>query len=256
VSDYPGRPRSRAGWPSQPQQYTGDDYDAADYPPRRRRRRGRGIVISFLVLALVVAAFMIGDQMAKSYAQDKIARQIQTQAALAAKPSVNIEGFPFLTQLFAHDVRKVDISARNVREGKLVISAINATASGVHLNSSFSGATVDQVNGTAVITFASLEAAAGTKGITLAADPAGGPRSLQASAGPLAAKAKVKLASPTQVTVKMESLGGIGGSLIGQLPGYVINIPALPAGLKVNSVSVTRQGVVLTAAARNTTLSQ
>ena len=67
---------------------------------------------------------------------------------------------------------------------------------------------------------------------------------------------EVTLASPTQVTVKMESLGGILGSLIGQLPNYVIAIPTLPAGLKVHSVSVTSQGVVLTAAARNTTLSQ
>jgi hypothetical protein len=258
MSDYPGRPRSRAGWPAQPPQYSADDYDVPDYPPPRRRgrRRGRGIGISLLVLVILVAAFVIGDRMAKSYAQGKIAQQIQTQATLAAKPSVNIEGFPFLTQLFAHDLRKVDISARNVQEGKIDISAINATASGVHLNSSFSGATVDQVNGTALITFASLEAAAGTRGITLKADPANGPHSLQASAGPLTARARVTLASPTQVTVQMESLGGIGGALIGHLPGFDINIPTLPAGLKVNGVSVTSQGVVLTATARNTTLSQ
>ena len=43
---------------------------------------------------------------------------------------------------------------------------------------------------------------------------------------------------------------------ISHLPGFGINIPTLPAGLKVNGVSVTSQGVVLTAAARNTTLSQ
>jgi hypothetical protein len=256
MSDYPGRPRPRAGWPAQLPQYSGGDYDAPDYPPPRRRRGRRRIGVSFLVLLILAGAFVIGDQIAKSYAQGKIAQQIQTQATLATKPSVNIEGFPFLTQLAARDLRKVDISARDVREGKIDISAINATASGVHLNSSFSGATVDQVTGTALVTFASLEAAAGTKGITLAADPADGPNSLQASAGPLTAKAKVTLTSPNQVTVKMESLGGILGSLIGQLPNYVITIPALPAGLKVNGVSVTSQGVVLTAAARNTTLSQ
>lgn len=256
MSDYPGRPRSRAGWPAQPPQYSGDDYDVPDHPPPRRRRRGRGIGISLLVLVILVIAFVIGDRMAKSYAQGRIAQQVQAQATLATKPSVTIGGFPFLTQLFAHDLRKVDISAHDVQEGKIDISVINATASGVHLNASFSGATVDQVNGTALITFASLEAAAGTKGITLKADPANGPRSLQASTGPLTAKAKVTLASPTQVTVKMESVGGIGGTLIGHLPGFDINIPTLPAGLKVNGVTVTSKGVVLTAAARNTTLSQ
>src|SRR5262249_19652718 len=153
----------------------------------------RRLGVSFVVLLILVGAFVIGDRLAKSYAQDKIAQQIQTQATMARKPSVNIEGFPFLTQVAGHDLRKVDISARDVQEGKLDISAINATATGVRLNSSFSGATIDQVNGTALVTFASLEAAAGTKGITLAADPAGGPNSLQASAGPLTAKAKVTL---------------------------------------------------------------
>jgi hypothetical protein len=257
MSDYPGRPRSRGEWPVQPPQYSGDDYDTAEYPPPRRRRRGRRAGITLLVLLIgLAAAFVIGDRVAKSYAQDKIAQQIQTQATLAAKPSVSIEGFPFLAQLAAHNLRKVDISARNVQEGKVDVAVINATASGVHLNSSFSGGVVDQVNGTALITFAALEQAAGTKGITLAADPAAGPNTLQASAGPLTAKAKVTLTSPNQVTVKMEGLGGILGSLIGQLPNFVINIPTLPAGLKVNSVAVTSQGVVLTAAARNTTLSQ
>jgi hypothetical protein len=252
MSDYPGHPRPRGEWPAQPTQYSGDDY----FQPRRRRR-GRRIGTTLLVLlVLVVAAAVIGDRVAKSYAQDRIAQQVQTQAALAAKPSVNIEGFPFLTQLASHNLRKVDISARDVREGKISISSVNATASGIHLSSGFNGATIDQVNGTALITFASLEAAAGTRGITLAADPANGPNSMSVSAGPIGTKAKVTLTSPTEVTVKVESFSGALGSLIGQLPDYVINIPALPAGLKVNSISVTSQGVVLTAAGQHTTLSQ
>jgi hypothetical protein len=251
MSDYPGPPRPRGEWPVQPAQYSGDDY----YQPPRRRR-GRGIGVTLLVLLVLVVAAVIGDRVAKSYAQDRIAQQIQTQATLAAKPSVSIEGFPFLTQLASHNLRKVDISARNVQEGKISISSVNATASGIHLSSGFNGATIDQVNGTALITFASLEAAAGTKGVTLAADPANGPNSMRVSAGPVSTKARVTLTSPTEVTVKVESFSGILGSLIGQLPHFVINIPTLPAGLKVTSVSATSQGVVLTAAGQHTTLSQ
>jgi hypothetical protein len=252
MSDYPQQPRPRGGWPAQPPPYSGGDH----YPPPRRRR-GRGVGATLLILlVLLVAAAVVGDRIAKSYAQDKIAQQVQAQAALAAKPAVSIEGFPFLTQLAAHNLRKVDITARNVREGRISISSVNATASGIHLTSGFNGATIDQVNGTALITFASLEAATGTKGVTLAADPGGGPGSVSVSAGPLTTKAKVTLTSPTEVAVQVESFSGPLGSLIGQLPGYVIRIPALPAGLKVNSVSVTSQGVVLTAAGQHTTLSQ
>jgi hypothetical protein len=253
MSDYPGQPRPRDGWPAQPARYGGEGY----FPPPRRRRRGRGIgAVLLVLLVLLAAAAVIGDRVAKSYAQDRIAQQVQAQAGLAGKPSVSIEGFPFLTQLAAHDLRKVDITARNVREGKVSISSVNATASGIHLSSGFNGATIDQVNGTALITFASLEAAAGTKGVTLAADPGGGPGSVSVSAGPLTTKAKVTLTTPNEVTVKVESFSGALGSLIGQLPGYVITIPALPAGLKVSSVSVTSQGVLLTATGRHTTLSQ
>ena len=39
--------------------------------------------------------------------------QIQS-SGLSAKPSVNIEGWPFLTQVAAHDVKAIDISANNV----------------------------------------------------------------------------------------------------------------------------------------------
>ncbi len=64
-----------------------------------------------LVVLLVIAG--IGDQVAKSYAQNDIAKQIQS-AGLSAKPSVNIEGWPFLTQVLAHDVKTIDISANNI----------------------------------------------------------------------------------------------------------------------------------------------
>ena len=49
-----------------------------------------------LVVLLAIAG--IGDQVAKAYAQNDIAQQVQS-AGLSAKPSVNIKGWPFLTQV-------------------------------------------------------------------------------------------------------------------------------------------------------------
>ena len=51
--------------------------------------------------------------------------------------------------------------------GKFDISSVKAKATGVHLNSSFSGATIDQINGTALITFASLEQGLGIQGVAI-----------------------------------------------------------------------------------------
>lgn len=257
MSDDSSRQRPPAEWPSQPPPYT---YSEDEYNPRPPRRRpGRRAGTSLLVLLILAVAFVVGDRVARTYAQDKIAQQIQTQGSLAARPAVSIEGFPFLTQVAAHDLRQVNIGASNVPAGKITISSITATATGVHLNSGFNGATIDQIHGTALVTFASLVSAAGAKGVTLTSDPAAGPNDITISAGPqLSATGQVTQTGPSQVTIKVTHLGGLAGlatGAIGSLPGYVINIPALPAGLKVNGVLVTSRGIEVQAAAQDTTLS-
>lgn len=211
-----------------------------------------------VVVILAVAA--IGDQVARSYAQGRIAEKIQTSANLSAKPSVSINGWPFLTQIAAHDVGTIDISAHDVTadSGKLPFSFV-ATATGVHLNSSFSGATVDRINGQATLPFSSvadlLGLPAGT--LTFSADPAKGPDAVKADAGIGSVTGTVSLASPNQIDVRLSSATGLASQL-GGLSGNAIKIqiPTLPAGLVVRSVSVNSQGIVAAASATNTTLSQ
>lgn len=213
------------------------------------------------LLVLIVALFVAADRIAVSYAQNTIASKIQTQANLSAKPSVSIAGFPFLTQVAAHDVRKVDISASNVVKNKVTISSITATATGVHLNSSFNGATIDQITGNALITYSALESSLAIPGgATISPDPSAGSNGVTvALAGGLAsATGQVSLASPSQVVLKVDKLGGLAGLLGGGAgqPSYTLNIPPLPVGLTVTGISVTSQGVVLMAAAQHTSLSQ
>ncbi|HEY6495252.1 MAG TPA: DUF2993 domain-containing protein [Trebonia sp.] len=272
MSDY--QSRGQGGWPSQPppdggygqvdRGYGPGSYDQPAYaeqaaPPRRRRRRKRWPIVLLVVVILILAALGIGDQVAKSYAQNRIAQQIKT-SGLNATPSVKIEGWPFLTQVASHDLKAVDISANNVtaNSGKLPFS-FTAKATGVHLNSSFSGATVDQINGQALIAFSSvaglLNLPAGTATIT--ADPAHGPDAVKADLG-LAGSVtgNVKLANPNEIAVQLGSASGLA-SILGSLSGnqITIQIPKLPAGLVVKSVSVNSQGIVATASASNTTLS-
>lgn len=273
VSEYPNQPRSPGGWPAQPPQYTsrpdghppesfGQDagprpWAGSNRPPTpRRRRRRRGWIILFSTLAVLAVGFVVADQVAKAYAQNMIADKFQSSSGLSTKPSVTIEGFPFLTQLAAHDIRTIDLNAGNVQTGRLDISSIKATASGVHLNSGFNGATIDQITGTAFISFASLESAAGVQGATITADPSAGPNAVSVGVGPLTTTAQIAQTGPNRITVKMDSLGGIASSIIGALPNYTIQVPKLPAGLQVNGVSVTSQGIDVDASAQHTTLSQ
>jgi DUF2993 family protein len=277
VDVYPNQPRSQGGWPDQPPQYSGrpgdDEARSGSEPygygapgtsqgvrPLPRRRRRRGWIALLIVLVVLAVLFVIGDQMAKAYAQNTIASKIESSSGMSAKPSVSIEGFPFLTQVAAHDVGVIDISATNVPAGKFDISSVKAKATGVHLNSSFSGATVDQINGTALITFASLEQGLGLQGVaSITADPADGPNAVKLSAGAIGSvTGKVELTAPNEVTVQMGSLSGLASLLNGVLPlqTQTIQIPKLPMGLVVRSVSVTSQGIVATASAQHTTLTQ
>jgi LmeA-like phospholipid-binding len=284
VSEY--QPRSRDGWPAQPPADGAGQggFGQADYGPGpgsydqathgqqagrsavRRRRRKRWPIVLVVLVVLILAILGIGDQVAKAAAQNDIANQIQS-SGLSAKPSVSIEGWPFLTQILAHDVKVIDISGHNVTTtGDKLPFSFTAKATGVHLNSSFNGATIDHITGQVTISYQSLDSYLGNSigipgltSISISPDPAKGPNAVTANAAGIASvNATVVKTGANQITVKFGSLGGIasllGGS--GSIPDQVIGIPKLPLGLVVGSPEATSQGIVIPASASNTTLSQ
>ena len=266
MSEYQSQPRAQqpGDWPSQPPQYSqrpapGSPPGPRPVPPRGRRRH-RGLIALVTTLVVLIVLAVAADFAAKAYAQNRIASQVQTSAKLHGKPSVTIEGFPFLTQVAAHNLTAIDISASNVPAGKFTITSISARATGVHPNSSFSGATIDQINGSALVSFASVESALGLQGVaTISADPADGPNAVKVSAGIIGdVTGKVELTGPNTLTLQLGSLSGLASLLGGAVPlqTQTITIPKLPAGLTVRSVSVTSQGIVATASAQHTTLTQ
>lgn len=268
MSEYPNQSRmSRGGWPEQPPEYSrgprgsrrsrGSAAWDGDYPqrPARRRRRGFGCGAALLVTVILVAVILaIADQLARTYAQNKIADKI-VSAGMPVKPSVSIKGWPFLTQIAARDVGRIDVSAQNVRESTLNIASINATALGAHINSQYNGATIDTITGTALVTFPSLVAATGAKGVTISADPSAGPNAAKVSAGPLSGVATVKQSGPSSISIRADSLDGIPASALGSLGDYTLNVPHLPMGASVTGVSVQSQGISIHISAHHTTLS-
>lgn len=282
MSDY--QPRGQGGWPAQPPSNSGYDqgYGQRDYgygqasqggyaqspaaPPRRRRRR-RWPVILAVVVVVILAIAGIGDQVARAYAQNRIAQQIQTSGNLSARPSVSIAGWPFLTQVAAHDLQEIDISANNITTsgGKLPVD-FTAKATGVHPNSSFNGATIDHITGQATITYQALSTYIGNatgipglSGITFSPDPSAGPNVVKADAGGIGSvNATVTKTGSHQVTITFGSLSGLASLLGGanSIQPQVIDIPNLPAGLVMGNPEVTSQGVVIPASASNTTLTQ
>jgi hypothetical protein len=233
---------------------------AQDYqgpPARVRRRRRRWPWITLLVIVLVLVG---GDRAAKAYAEDRMASQVQSSLALSGKPNVTIQGFPFLTQAAARTFNTVDVNASNETAGpggQLQIASLTATLHGMHIHGTNS-ATVDQFTASALVTFTALADAGGIpQGITLA--PAG-PNQLKATVDILGfssdATAKVTQVGDNKINVKITDFGGVPADVLGSLTDFTFSIPKLPAGVKIQSISVTQQGLRVTATGQNTTLSQ
>jgi len=242
------------------QQPAGQEYQqppAGQSRPPKRRHRGRRWLIALIVLILVLVAIDFG---AKAFAENAIATKIDS-SGLGTKPSVDIEGFPFLTQVASRDLSQIDINASNFTVKQVVISSLHATATGVHINGSFNGGTVDKINGTVVVSFATVTNLIPIPGLTVSADPADGPDAIKFNSSLGGATGKIEQVNSNTIKVEVGNLTGLAGlaSLIGGsaiASSYTFDIPTLPAGLVVRSISVTSQGIVATASAQNTTLSQ
>ena len=247
----PGAPTSPAnqGFPAA-QGYQGP-------PARVRRRRRRWPWITLLVIVLVLVG---GDRAANAYTEDQMASQMQSSLALSGKPHVTIQGIPFLTQVAARTFNTVDVNASNETAGpggQLQIASLTATLHGMHIHG-LKSATVDQFTASALVTFTALANAGGIpQGITLAPD---GPNQIKATVDILGfssdATAKVTQVGDDKINVKITDFAGVPADVLGSLTDFTFSIPKLPPGVKIQSISVTQQGLRVTATGQNTTLSQ
>ena len=227
-------------------------------PPARARRRHRRW--PWITLIVIVLVLVLGDRAANAYAEDRMASQIQSSLALSGKPDVTIQGFPFLTQLAASNFKTVDVNATNETAGpggQLEIANLTATLHGMHIHGTNS-ATVDQFTASALVTFTALAHAGGIpQGIKLSAD---GPNQIKATVDILGfssdATAKVTQVGSDKINVKITDFAGVPADVLGSLTDFNITIPKLPAGVTIQKISITQQGLQITAAGKNTTLSQ
>jgi hypothetical protein len=251
-------------YPNQPYQgYQGHEAAPGDQaaPRYRRRRRRRWPWITVIVILLLLVA---ADRGANAYAENQMASQVQSNLGLSGKPDVNIHGFPFLNQVAARDFNLVTvtasnetISAKSAGSGLLEIASLNATLHGMHIHGTNS-ASIDQFSATALVTFTSLGNVGGIpQGITLSAD---GPNQVKASIDIFGitgdAVAQVTKVGSNQIHIHVSDFGGIPSDALGNLVDFTVTIPKLPAGVTIQNVSVTQQGLQITATGQNATFSQ
>lgn len=236
-------------------------YQATGQSRRSRPRRRRTIFLIFLIV--LVGLLVAADFGAKAIAENEVASQIQKQG-ISQKPSVSIAGFPFLTQVISRDINSMQISWHDLQEGAVTFKSINAVLNGVHINSSFNGATVSQLTGTAVITFGALSnavssqvgalGALGGAGLTLTD---AGPDEIKASLDLVITSAsatwRVSRLSGNRISIQLVDSNGLPSQLLDSVRNITIPLSGIPLHLQVQSVSITPNGVVGTLTGQNVT---
>jgi len=232
-----------------------------EYGIVRPRRSHRLRTLTIVVLAVLVV--LVGlDFGGRALAENIMASQIKNQG-FPAKPHVSIEGFPFLTQVISRDFSDIRISSSNITEGPLEIASVNATMSGVHVNTSFNSGTIDRLNGTIDVTFAALANAMTSQAGGLASALGGAGLTLT-QAGPNEVKATMDLVvtSGTAVwritrtghnviNIHLVTSSGDLSSVLGAIQDINVPLPSLPVGLSIQRISVTPNGVVGTVTGQN-----
>ncbi|MEU6115832.1 DUF2993 domain-containing protein [Streptomyces sp. NPDC047117] len=217
-----------------------------------------------LVFVVVVAAlFVAADRLAVNFAEDKAAEKIRGSLGLSESPQVSIKGFPFLTQVASGTLTEVDASLGGIEataEGhRLRVTELSAQFHDVKLSSDYTSIEgAASATGEARIGYADLTRAAGD-GVRIS------------YGGTSGGKSQVKISPDIPVLDSLDVVGTVstvGGDTIrlraDELPTLCTAVPGcedkvrartdhdwklgeLPAGLKLDRVTTTRDGIAISA---------
>lgn len=217
---------------------------------------------------VVLAALLVGVDRGAAYLVSRaVAARVRTVAG-AATAGVDIRGFPFLTQLLAGDLARVDVAVRGVRRGGLEVSSVAAQLSGVHVDLAravrgrLRGVRVDGAAATAFVSFADIGSSSKARALGLTVRPAGGGRvavsgSVHVLGQRISASGDATLAvsgtelviapAPAGLTVGHQQLPAGLGALVSHLLVVHLDLSGLPFGLRPRGVAVTSTGIVVSA---------
>jgi hypothetical protein len=256
---------------------------ADSYPQAKpRRRRGRGLLISLIVLLLLVGGgLFIVDRFGASFAERKIAervaQEVKDNGATSAFPEVQIGGVPFVTQVLDGKYKEITILLRefagSAGEGKTVkmplldIRARDVRAPLDTIRSGTGKITATTVTGTGTLDYASLAALVDREGVTI-----GQSNGKLTVKGPVtAAGQSFDVSGTADLTVKGNTVqvrfAELNAGELSSIPGVQdllntyakdisidLKIPELPLQLAVQKVVPRPEGLVVTAAAKEVPL--
>ncbi|WP_162002490.1 DUF2993 domain-containing protein [Streptomyces sp. CB01881] len=227
----------------------------------------RGWLKATIGLAVLCGLLAGADRIAVGVAEDEAADQMAKSGRMSQRPDVSIEGFPFLTQVLSMKLDDVKISADGLTVGdgthQVALHSFKARLAGVAVSDSMTSAVVDSGTGTGLISYADLAQllppasqlvpSAGKLGLGSGSRLSlsyGGPGKLKAALGPLPIGEGSVHSEGNTVTADGFKLSSMAGMLAGlanqQVEPVSFTLTALPAGLKLASVSPQEEGLQLT----------
>ncbi|MEU5548390.1 MULTISPECIES: DUF2993 domain-containing protein [unclassified Micromonospora] len=246
---------------------------------RRPRRRGRKVLIGFVVLLVVLVGLLaIADRVAANVAErtiaDEVRQQVAQQGAQSSPPEVELGGFPFLTQVLDGRYERVTIRLRDVQgsvQGDAValpsldVDARNVRASLDTLRTGQGDVVAETVNGTGTIDYQSLAALLDREGLTLGEQD--GKLSVTAPLDVLGQRltvtgtAEIVVGEQGQIALRFDDLDAeglpslpIARTLLNNFARSIsvdVPLPELPFQLTVREVVPRPEGLTVTADARD-----
>jgi hypothetical protein len=141
----------------------------------RRRRRGRFAGLPLALKAVVGVAVLavlltLADRWAVLYAEQRAADTLKDRLKLTAAPEVQIEGFPFLTQVADERLESVRVTVPDVAADRVSLAKVSATARDVRLDTdgptAIRGVRVPEMSGEVLLSFDDLNRELGASQVT------------------------------------------------------------------------------------------
>ena len=218
----------------------------------------RGVVIGVVVAAVVVGgAAVVADRWAVHETQDRAVQRISEEVdGAVGTPTVDVGGFPFLTQVAAGSIDDITAHIPGATLGGLAATDIDLAATGVTTSEPYTAehATVSATVPTAEIQRVVVE----RTGLEVVVTSTGG--ALKVSGKVLGVTLAATIEPRVEggkllVDVTGVSLGGVGvdpsqlpGGIGDKVTGIEIPLSGLPSGLVLTDVQVTAAGARVTAA--------
>jgi hypothetical protein len=217
-----------------------------------------------LIVVLVLVALLLGvDRGAEYLAGRAAADRLAERPEVVGQPEVDVGGFPFLTQLLAREFNDVDVSVPALSAQGVPLTNVDLELRGVTPASGFTSVNVEEVDGTAVLTYTDLQAASPVPGITYSdggngtvafsgtVEALGRQFDITGSAA-LQAQGSTVTVDPQEISTGDERLDAAAERLLtGTL---VFDVGGLPANVGLTGARGSADGIVVSASGSNLTL--